>query len=626
MLDKINDGLPVSWLSDKDAEILCQELRELLVHSVAQTGGHLASNLGVVELTVALHRVYDTSRDRLVFDVGHQCYVHKMLTGRKDVMNTLRQFGGISGFPKPGESPHDAFVSGHASTAVSVALGMARARTLQQESYHVIALLGDGALTGGLAYEGLSNAGQSGEPMLVILNDNGMSIMENVGGIARYLAHQRLKTPYLRFKKGYRKVMTVLPGGTYIHRVTHKIKQGIKEAIWSCSMFEEMGFEYIGPVDGHDVASLTRILQYVKELEVPVLLHVRTKKGKGCDYAQKNPNIYHGISPFDPKTGCPVSQAKTSFSNVFGETLLSLAKENANVCAITAAMQNGCGLDMFASAFPERLFDTGIAEGHAVSMAGGMAKQGLIPVFAVYSTFLQRSYDMLLHDVALDHLHVVLAVDRAGLVGEDGDTHQGIFDVSFLSTIPHMTVLCPSSFLELRHMLRRAVLEMDGPVAVRYPRGEEGAYREDAGAASSVVLREGSDLTLVSYGVLINELLEAAEILAQEGIQAEIVKLNVIAPLDGTLVLQSVKKTGRLLVLEDSVHSGSVGQRLVALLPQAQITAKHIALLNIKDQFVPHGTIQQLRKQYGLTAKAVVESSKAMVSAPHPITETEQNP
>ena len=449
---------------------LCRLLRARLIDTVSRTGGHLASSLGAVELIVAIHRVFDTGRDRLVFDVGHQCYAHKILTGRNQAMETLRTFGGIAGFPKPVESESDAFVAGHASNSVSVAIGMARARTLQHADYHVLALIGDGALSGGLAYEGLSDAGDSGEPLIVILNDNGMSITKSVGGVAEHLARQRLKPQYLRFKKGYRKVMSVLPLGGHIYHATHKIKTAIKDSLLPCSLFEDMGFTYLGPVDGHDVKYLTQLLSYAKELNGPVLLHVRTVKGKGYTPAERNPDQFHGVGRFCVETGELVHGSGESFSAVFGETLCSLAEQDGKLCAITAAMQGGTGLNRFARQFPARFFDVGIAEGHAVAMAAGMAKQGMRPVFAVYSSFLQRSYDMLLHDVALQQLHVVLAVDRAGLVGEDGETHHGVFDPAFLDTIPGMTVLCPSSFQELREMLRYAIYDVEGPVAVRYSR------------------------------------------------------------------------------------------------------------------------------------------------------------
>ena len=597
-------------LSDSEAAELCRRLRVRLIDTVSRTGGHLASNLGAVELIVAIHRVFDTGRDRLVFDVGHQCYAHKILTGRNAAMETLRTFGGIAGFPKPVESPSDAFIAGHASNSVSVALGMARARTLQNENYQVLALIGDGALTGGLAYEGLSDAGDSGEPLIVILNDNGMSITRSVGGVAEHLARQRLKPQYLHFKKGYRKVMSVLPLGGHIYNVTHKVKTAIKETLLPCSLFEDMGFTYLGPVDGHDVKRLTQLLSYARELKGPVLLHVRTVKGKGYTPAERNPDLFHGVGRFCVETGEPVHPTAPNFSAVFGQALCELAEKDPKICAITAAMQGGTGLNGFAQRFPERFFDVGIAEGHAAAMAAGMAKQGMTPVFAVYSTFLQRSYDMLLHDVALQGLHVVLAVDRAGLVGEDGETHHGLFDPAFLDTIPGMTVLCPASFAELRDMLEYAVYEVKGPVAIRYPRGGEGDYQDGAPRHPAVLLREGTDLTLAGCGTLANELLDCADRLAADGIRAEVVKLNTITPLPLELVARSVKKTGRLLVAEESAEMGGIGQRIAAGLLAVGVPVQGLALASTGRGFVTHGTIPQLRRLCGLDGESLYHRAR----------------
>lgn len=597
-------------LSDSEAAELCRRLRVRLINTVSRTGGHLASSLGAVELIVAIHRVFDTGRDRLVFDVGHQCYAHKILTGRNAAMETLRTFGGIAGFPKPVESPSDAFIAGHASNSVSVALGMARARTLQNENYQVLALIGDGALTGGLAYEGLSDAGDSGEPLIVILNDNGMSITRSVGGVAEHLARQRLKPQYLHFKKGYRKVMSVLPLGGHIYNVTHKVKTAIKETLLPCSLFEDMGFTYLGPVDGHDVKRLTQLLSYARELKGPVLLHVRTVKGKGYTPAERNPDLFHGVGRFCVETGEPVHPTAPNFSAVFGQALCELAEKDPKICAVTAAMQGGTGLNGFAQRFPERFFDVGIAEGHAAAMAAGMAKQGMTPVFAVYSTFLQRSYDMLLHDVALQGLHVVLAVDRAGLVGEDGETHHGLFDPAFLDTIPGMTVLCPASFAELRDMLEYAVYEVKGPVAIRYPRGGEGAYQDGAPRHPAVLLREGTDLTLVGCGTLVNELLDCADRLAADGIRAEVVKLNTITPLPLELVARSVKKTGRLLVAEESAEMGGIGQRIAAGLLTVGVPVQGLALASTGRGFVTHGTIPQLRRLCGLDGESLYHRAR----------------
>ena len=598
----------LAGISDREGTELCAQLRQELVDDVSKTGGHLASNLGAVELTVAIHRVFDTRQDRLVFDVGHQCYCHKILTGRREAMATLRQYGGIAGFPKPVESVHDAFIAGHASNSVAVALGMVRARQALGEHYKVMALIGDGALTGGLAYEGLSNAGACGQQLLVILNDNGMSITTNVGAVADHLARQRLKPQYLTFKRYYRRVMNSGKIGRKVYRFTHKVKQALKQSLLPCSMFENMGFNYVGPVNGHDLTGLTRALRYARELNEPVLLHVKTVKGKGYAPAEENPDAFHGVSPFDPATGKAKKKSGENFSAVFGRTLTQLAQQDRRVCAITAAMMSGTGLSQFQAAFPERFFDVGIAEGCAVSMAAGMAKQGAIPVFAVYSSFLQRAYDMLIHDVAIDKLHVVLGVDRAGLVGEDGETHHGVFDVAFLDSVPGMTVLAPSSYAELAGMLEQAVLHVDGPVAIRYPRGGEGAYQGDAGPGHAAVLRQGDDITLVSYGILINDVLEAAELLAAEGVQAEVVKLNVITPLDPELVLESVKKTKVLLTIEDSAAHGSVGERLAAAVAEAGLRAKVLCRTS-GDKFVTHGALSCLKQELGLDSAGIFRAA-----------------
>lgn len=595
-------------ITDPEAEALCADLRDRLVEVVSRTGGHLSANLGAVELTVALHRVFAPERDRIVFDVGHQCYCHKILTGRREAMATLRQYGGIAGFPKPVESVHDAFIAGHASNSVAVALGMVRARQALGEHYKVMALIGDGALTGGLAYEGLSNAGACGQQLLVILNDNGMSITTNVGAVADHLARQRLKPQYLTFKRYYRRVMNSGKIGRKVYRFTHKVKQALKQSLLPCSMFENMGFNYVGPVNGHDLTGLTRALRYARELNEPVLLHVKTVKGKGYAPAEENPDAFHGVSPFDPATGKSKKKSGENFSAVFGRTLTQLAQQDRRVCAITAAMMSGTGLSQFQAAFPERFFDVGIAEGCAVSMAAGMAKQGAIPVFAVYSSFLQRAYDMLIHDVAIDKLHVVLGVDRAGLVGEDGETHHGVFDVAFLDSVPGMTVLAPSSYAELAGMLEQAVLHVDGPVAIRYPRGGEGAYQGDAGPGHAAVLRQGDDITLVSYGILINDVLEAAELLAAEGVQAEVVKLNVITPLDPELVLESVKKTKVLLTVEDSAAHSSVGERLAAAVAEAGLRAKVLCRTS-GDKFVTHGALSCLKQELGLDSAGIFRAA-----------------
>ena len=594
-------------LDERQTEQLCRDIRAYLIDTVSGTGGHLASNLGVVELTVAIHKVFDTSVDRLVFDVGHQSYVHKLLTNRAALFPTLRQFGGLAGFPKPSESIHDAFIAGHASNSVSVALGMARARTLMGRKYHVIALMGDGALTGGLAYEGLSDAGSSGEPLIVILNDNGMSITPNVGGMAKHLSNIRTRQSYYRIKKAWRSMTSGSEVGQFCYKNVHKLKERLKRRLIGSNTFNDMGFEYFGPVDGHDIQKMTYLLQQAKQMDKPVILHVLTRKGKGYPPAEENPDRFHGIGKFDIRTGKSLGERKMTFSDAFGQTLVDLAREDPQICAITAAMQNGTGLDAFADSFPERFFDVGITEGHAVSMAAGLAKQGMHPVVAVYSTFLQRAYDMLVHDVAILGLHVVFAVDRAGLVGNDGETHHGIFDIGFLRTVPGMQILCPANEHELAVMLRKAITEMTGPVAIRYPRGGDGAYTE---VPQNPVLRSGSDITLCAYGTMINEVLQAADLLQRSGVSAEVVKIAQVKPLEHAC-LESAARTGRLLIVESVVRCGSVYEALCAENPYPGIVLRGLSL---GDSFVSHGDTKQLYEEYGLSPEKIAEYARQMLA------------
>ena len=605
ILEKIHSPADVKALPAEQLPQLCQELRTFLVEQVSKTGGHLSSNLGAVELTVALHRVFDTEVDRLVFDVGHQSYVHKALTGRQELFSTLRQLDGLSGFPKPHESVHDAFIAGHASNSVSVALGMARARTLQKQDHHVLALIGDGALTGGLAYEGLNNAGASGEKLIVLLNDNGMSINPNVGAMPGHLAGLRSRPAYYHFKKWYRSLFGKQPASNCIYRLTHQLKSVMKKTLLpGSSLFEEMGFAYLGPIDGHDLPRLCDMLQWAKEQDGPVVVHVYTEKGKGFGFTEVDPGKFHGIGPFDPLTGETPKGGK-SFSAVFGEALLECAAEDEKICAITAAMGDGTGLTAFAECYPERFFDVAIAEGHGVSMAAGLAAQGMTPVFAVYSTFLQRGYDMLIHDVALEQLHVVLGVDRAGLVGADGETHHGTFDVPFLSGIPGFTVLCPANFAELRTMVRQAVFETEGPVAVRYPRGGEGAFRDDTADKPAVLLRTGKDAVIVTYGIQTNQALAAADLLAEKGMEVSVLKLNRISPLDGSMLEELIGKTDMLIVAEDCCAAGCVGQQINALLTARGIAPGKLILKNLEKTFAPAGSVSQLEQRFGLDAAGI---------------------
>ena len=610
ILENIGGHEDLLRLSDDELVRLCSEIREFLVSSVSKTGGHLASNLGTVELSVALETVFDTMKDRLVFDVGHQAYVHKMLTGRQADFEHLRQFGGMSGFPKPHESDADSFVAGHASSSVSIALGMARARTLLDEDYNVVALIGDGAATGGMAYEGLNDLAESREPMVVILNDNEMSIDRNVGGMAHHLTRLRSKDEYLRMKNRYRDVLRQVPAGRKVLDVTRSMKNRVKRFLVPSTIFENMGMTYLGPIDGHDLPRLIQLLRTARDLKEPVLVHVLTHKGLGYTPAEENPAKFHGIGKFDPKTGKTLGAKATSFSDSFGDTMIELAKADKRVCAITAAMPGGTGLLKYRDLFPKRLFDVGIAEEHAVSMAGGLAKQGMIPVVALYSTFLQRSYDQIMQDVAMLKLHVVLAIDRAGLVGEDGETHHGVFDVGFLSQVPNMTILCPVSLAEQKDMLRWAVKDFDGPVAVRYPRGGDCGYTaSDWGNGPIKCHRQGREVTLISYGTVSNHIMEAAELLAAEGIEATVLRLMQVAPLPVERICNCLAGKGKHVVVVEEVCDGSgIGAALAELLPDNIVTT-----MNLGHNFVTHGDMKSLYKHYGLDAQSIADEVREII-------------
>lgn len=607
ILENINSSADIKKLDREQLPQLCDELRKFEIENIAKTGGHLSPNLGTVELTVAIHRVYDTEKDRLVFDVGHQSYTHKIITGRRDRFDTLRQYGGLSGFPKPSESNDDAFIAGHASNSVSVALGMARARTLTGGEYDVVSVIGDGALTGGLSHEGLADAAASGEPMVIILNDNNMSISENVGGMAQVLQNMRIKPAYISFKQWLKGVSENIPG---LYKAFHVIKEWLKSRLLPGNVFSEMGLYYLGPVDGHDLDKLETAIRLARDVRKTVVLHVLTKKGKGCSYAESHPDKYHGIGRFDPETG-ELAPAAVSFSDKAGEYLCQYAENDPRIVAITAAMAGGTGTECFASKFPERFFDVGIAEGHGVTMAAGMAKQGLVPVFAVYSSFLQRGFDMLIHDVSLLGLHTVFCVDRAGLVGNDGETHQGVFDVCYLSAVPGMTILCPASFQELHDMLGYAIHEVTGPAAVRYPRGGEGRYTDSLMQAENLI-REGTDVTVVCYGTMINEVLNAADELQSRGVSAEIIKLGMIAPNSFEQCIGSVRKTGRLLVAEEVCSVGCVGSALLAAISVAGVELKAAELLNLGDGIVRHGTVDELRRETGIDAASIAAAGCEM--------------
>ena len=609
ILENIRSHQDLVELTAKDRIVLCREIREFLISQVSQTGGHVASNLGAVELTVAIETVFDTAKDRLVFDVGHQSYIHKMLTGRQADFATLRQFGGMAGFPKPSESVTDAFIAGHASSSVSIALGMARARTLQKEDYNVIALIGDGAATGGLAFEGLNDASVSNEPMIIILNDNAMSIDRNVGGMASHLRQVRTKVRYLGMKQHTKEFLSKVPGGKKISRFLRVTKDKIRRLLLSETIFESMGFTYLGPVDGHNTEKLIFLLQSARDMNRPVVLHVTTQKGRGYTPAEEHPKLFHGIGKFDPATGEPLSSSAPSFSQAFGDAMVALAQKNENLCAITAAMPGGTGLLDFKKAFPKRLFDVGIAEGHAVSMAGGLAKQGMIPVVALYSTFLQRAYDMVLQDICMLNLHVVLAVDRAGLVGEDGETHHGIYDVGFLRQAPGLRILAPASRQELEKMLTWAVEEQNGPVAIRYPRGGDGAYTDaDWKAGKSVIThRQGKDGAIVTYGTLVNNALMAADMLAEQGIDIAVIRITDLTP-SSFDDLENALMTVSTVIFTEEVSSG-----IYDAIASRFSKKRNFTCVDLGKEYVPHGSVAQLYKKYGLDAESLAEKMKEVL-------------
>ena len=620
ILDTIKGHEDLLRLSHEDRKQLCSEIREFLISSVSKTGGHLAGNLGTVELSVAIETVFNTAVDRLVFDVGHQSYTHKLLTGRQADFARLRQFGGMSGYPRPSESPSDSFVAGHASSSVSIALGMARARTLLHQDYNVIALMGDGAASGGMAYEGLNNAAVSREPMIIILNDNEMSIGKNVGGMSRHLSRIRSSKNYLNAKRHYRQVMKKLPGGQAVYSFSSRVKNRVKRMVLPATLFENMGLTYLGPADGQDVEGLIALLRNARDLRQPVLVHVVTKKGCGYKFAEEDPAKFHGIGKFDPATGKKLGAKKKTYSDSFGEVMVELAERNPRVCAITAAMPGGTGLLDFMKQFPDRLFDVGIAEEHAVSMAGGLAKQGMIPVVALYSTFLQRAYDQMIQDVAMLHLHVVFAIDRAGLVGDDGPTHHGVFDVGFLSQVPGMLILCPASEAEQQDMLRWAVEEYDGPVAVRYPRGGQGSYTEsDWNHPTEPETRgllkchsRGKDVTFVTYGTMLDSVLGAAEVLQDQGVEATVLRLMTLSAIPIEKIKENLSENHLVVVVEETCSGSGIRQRLasqlIAVCPDCRIEGRDVG-----RDFVPHGTVPELYHYCGLDARAIADYTKELL-------------
>ena len=620
ILETINSPADVKALSLDELKQLAEEIRQFLISVISKTGGHLAPNLGVVELTLALHRVFSTPEDKIVFDVGHQSYIHKIITGRREQFPTLRQYGGLSGFPKRSESEHDAFGTGHSSTSISAALGMAVARDLQGKDYNVVAVIGDGSMTGGMAFEALNNAGTLHKKMIVVLNDNEMSISKNVGAMSEYLYQLRTGETYNKIKHDIEGWLKNMEFGTDVLKAIRRLKGSVKYLMVPTSIFEELGFTYLGPVDGHDLQGLTEVLQAAKKIDGPVLVHVLTKKGKGYKPAEESPNKFHGTGPFEIATGKKIANpnAPITYTEVFGKTLTELANEDKEIIGITAAMPDGTGMSTFAKAHPERFFDVGIAEQHAVTSAAGAAAAGMKPVAAIYSTFLQRAYDSVLHDICMQKLHVTLCLDRAGLVGDDGYTHHGVFDYAYLRSMPEMTIMAPKDENELRHMLKTAV-DYDGPVSVRYPRGSgvgveitEPMHSLPIGKAE--VLREGKDVCLWAIGSMVQSALQVAAKLAEQGISAGVVNMRFAKPLDKDLLLAQAAQYGKIVTLEEGVLQGGVGSAVLETLNEAKMLQQcRVLTLGIPDEFVLHGDKKLLMKDLELDVDAIVAKTIAMV-------------
>jgi 1-deoxy-D-xylulose-5-phosphate synthase len=612
VIEKISHPSDLGALSFVEMETLAQEIRTMLVETVSRTGGHLAPNLGVVELTIALHLVFHSPEDKIIWDVGHQCYVHKILTGRRERLATIRQFGGLSGFPKTRESVHDCFETGHSSTSISAALGFALARDLNKESHAVVAVIGDGALTGGMSFEAMNHAGNAGTRLIVVLNDNEMSINNNVGALSDYLSRLRTNPLYYKSKDEIEDLLLRIPSvGRRMVKVVERLKDSLKYLLMPGIFFEELGFTYLGPVNGHDLKALKQVFERARRVDGPVLVHVCTKKGKGYPPAEKNPDTFHGVGRFDVKTGELIKQSENpTFTKVFGDCMLRLGERLPKLVAISAAMADGTGLKEFATRFPDRFFDVGIAEQHAVTLAAGLASSGFLPVVAVYSTFLQRAYDQIVHDVAIQGLPVIFAVDRAGIAGEDGETHQGIFDLSFLSHIPGLILMAPKDQNELAAMLMSAV-DYRKPTAIRYPRGPGRAAVIDEehpflAPGRGELLRPGKDLAILAIGPSAYTALDAAELLESRGRQAAVINCRYVKPLDEDLIMEWAERTGHLLTIEENVLSGGFGSSVLELLSRLGWRGQ-VFCMGIHDCFVPQGNQELLRRKFGLDAKGIAD-------------------
>jgi len=653
ILEQIKEPKDIKKLNYVEKNKLAEEIREEIINTVSETGGHLASNLGVTELTIALHSVFNMPEDKIIWDVGHQTYVHKILTGRKNKLNTLRQLGGIAGFPKTKESKYDSFNTGHSSTSISVALGMARARDIKQEENNIIAVIGDGALTGGMALEALNDAGNSKTKLIIILNDNEMSISKNVGGISTFLTKMRTKNFYMKSNNSIRKVLEKIPKfGPFVIRMARKVKYSLKQLIIPNMFFEDIGIKYLGPVDGHDIERVEWILELAKKETEPVLVHIITKKGKGYKPAEENPDKFHSTPSFDIETGKSKKEKKKDYSEVFGNKLVELAKTDEKIVAITAAMADGTGLTKFRKEFPNRFFDVGIAEQHAIAMAAGMAKYGAKPVVPIYSSFYQRCYDQVIHDICIQNLPVVLCADRAGIVGNDGETHQGIFDLSFFNIVPNLSVMAPKDFIELEQMLEFAV-NLNKPVIIRYPRGGESNLKfekheqiklgkaeiieaidekeiscnkeeaSDSKEETTCNKQEASDnkesdneektnssrkVTILAIGKMVARGKEVADKLKENKINTELINVRFLKPIDEEVIKKSIEKTKKVITIEDNIIKGGLGETVAEIITKNEIKDVKLKCFGYPDEFVQHGSVDELEKMYGLDAQSIVEN------------------
>lgn len=612
ILGKINKPEDLKKLNLEEQNKLAEEIRKEILNFVSKNGGHLASNLGVVELTIAMHTIFNAPEDKIIWDVGHQSYVHKMLTGRKEQMHTLRKLNGLAGFPKTCESEYDAFNTGHSSTSISVATGMARARDLLKENYKVIAVIGDGSLTGGMALEALNDAGASKTNLILILNDNEMSISKNVGGIPTFLSKLRTRKLYTKANSRIKKITLKIPkAGEKIVNLVQRTKKTIKQVFIPNMFFEDIGFTYLGPVDGHNIEKLESILKIAKDVKGPVLVHVITKKGKGYKFAEENPDKFHGISPFNIETGEKLGVSTKDYSKVFGEKLIKLACKDEKIVAVTAAMKDGTGLKEFEKKFPERFFDVGIAEQHAVGLIAGIAKAGLKPVLPLYSSFLQRGYDQLVHDIALQNIPVTICIDRAGIVGNDGETHHGIFDMSFASAIPNLNLLAPKDFEELEDMLEFAV-NYNAPVLIRYPRGGEGTNKiekekQEIKLGRAEILKEGKDISLIAIGKMVDRAIEVSNILEEKGINTEIINVRFLKPIDQKNILSSIEKTKNVVTIEDGILNGGLYTTILNIINKSSLENVKVLPIGYEDTFVTHGSTEELEKKMGTDAESIVQ-------------------